>query len=643
MLTDEYKELLLKYITGKIDESGTSPQELVNLDRKDMGVNIKNEITSRLQDERQATATSVTIVGKVYSNQYENFIIYGNYSVNSVHYGYVCIVNRKLEIISLLTQFSSGTYIYPLISIRQSETGQFYGLTDGVVSSDSNYRIALFNNILSSGILTGNYEVVLRQTYIIPDSPNYRSSLYRQNRIIKSLDSATYYIVLHKTNNSTTVIIKFTINVQEGNKWEVFETEYLMDTVQFDVLLDKSSGEEIFYFYGIDIMSNNNYDIYRSYQLQETLTPLNTINLSGKVSYFLTQVFVLNKDNVYISIGLNQTTTLYKVNGTSLNSLYSFSWPSSNQSYLYLEELNGIVFYKEKRTTTTGAIIGVGLLINDSLEFYDSENTTDTNNSLYDYNDFYIFVQYNLISIYIPFKSGDVSSTYMLVADYNENNYNGLPYENINSLLPVKGRILTRYDSSLDPEISFVFARNLYNKYVRNNVTVCTLEVPNTLLNDIPLFYIAIIGATNEYLMSNVATLQGDDIVKNVYETLDINFYNTIRMTDINGPEDIERLDGAIKLNQSISALLDYHNTQATKARVNFTDDTSSIVTIDPSTQITISENNANYDFIVYVPSNKSVKNCEIISYDETIVYATITGTFQVGAFNEVTQTVSVF
>lgn len=640
MLTEKYKELLLKYITGKIDEEGTSPQELVNLDRKDMEVNIRDEITSRLQDERQAE--NVNIVGKVYSNQYENFIIYGNYYISSVAYGYVCIVNRKLEIISLLTQFASGTYIYPLISIRQSETGQFYGLTDGVSGSDGNFRIALFNNILSSGILTNNYEVVLRQTYIIPDSPNYRSTLFRQNRIIKSLDSAIYYVVLHNTN-SKTVIIRFTINIQEGNKWEVFETEYLMDSVQFDVLLDKSSGEEIFYFYGIDIMSNDNYDIYRSYQLQETLTPLNTVNLSGKTSTFLTQVFVLNKDNVYISTGISQTTTLYKVNGTSLTNLYSFSWPSSNQSYLYLEDLNGIIFYKQKKTTTTGATIEVGLMINDELNSYDTETTSDTTNSNYDYNDFYIFVQYNLVSIYIPFKSGDVSSTYMLVADYNENNYNGLPYENINSLLPVKGRILTRYDNSMDPEVAWVFARNLYNKYVRNNITVSTIEVPNTLLNNIPLFYIAILGATNQYLMSNNATLQGEDIVKNIYETLDINFYNTIRMTDANGSENIENLEGAIKVNQSINLLLDYHNTQATKARVNFTDGTSSIVTIDPSTQITIENNNANYDFIVYVPSNKSVKNCEIISYDETMVYATITGNFEVGAFNEVTQTVSIF
>lgn len=641
MVTEKYKELLLKYITGKIDESGTSPQEIVNLDRKDMGVNIKDRITTKLIEEEQATEETITIVGKVYSNQYENFIIYGNYEKSSIHYGYICIVNKDLDIISLLTKFPSGTYIYPLISIRQSETGQFYGLTDGVTNGDYNFRIVLFNNILSSGILTGEYVVELRQSYIIPNGTNYRSALYRQNRIIKSLDSATYYVVLHNTNN-VTVIIRFTINVQEGNIWEVFETEYLMDSVQFDVLLDKSSGEEIFYFYGIDIMSAN-YSIYRSYQLQETLTPLNTINLSGSTTAFLTQVFVLNKDNIYISTGINQVTTLYKVNGTSLTDLYHFNWLSSNQSYLYLEELNGIVFYKEKNTTTTGATIEVGLLVNDVLQPYDSEETTETTNSNYDYNDFYIFVQYNLVSIYIPFKTANGDNTYLLLADYNPNNYNGLPYENINSLLPVKGRVLTRYDMSLDPEVAWVFARNLYNKYVRNNITACTLEIPNTLLNNVPLFYIGIVGATNEFLMSNIATIQGEDIVKNIYETLDVNFYNTIRMTDANGNVDIDRLDGAIKLNQSISALLDYHNIQATKARVNYSDGTSNIVTIDPSTQITINQNNANYDFIIYVPSNKSVVNCEIISYDETIVYATITGNFTVGTFNEVVQTVSVF
>lgn len=88
---------------------------------------------------------------------------------------------------------------------------------------------------------------------------------------------------------------------------------------------------------------------------------------------------------------------------------------------------------------------------------------------------------------------------------------------------------------------------------------------------------------------------------------------------------------------------MDYHNTQATKARLNFTDGTYNIITIDPATQITITGNTANYSFIVYVPSSKSVVNLEIISYDETTVYATINGDFAVGAFSQIGQAVSIF
>jgi hypothetical protein len=232
-----------------------------------------------------------------------------------------------------------------------------------------------------------------------------------------------------------------------------------------------------------------------------------------------------------------------------------------------------------------------------------------------------------------------------LVADYNPNNYNGLPYENVNAILPTKGRILSAVgDLTVDPTaLEYVYARNLYNKYVRNNITVSTLEIPNTLLNNDNLFYIALIGPTNDVLFSNFATIDGDYITKNIYETLDINFYNTISMVDDNGVDSIEMLDGAIKVNQSTNALLDYHNTQATKARINFTDGTYNIVTIDPATQITINGDSATYDFVVFVPASKTVVNLEIISYDETTVYATITGNFVANGFSKITQKVTIF
>lgn len=632
METQEYKDLLLKYITGKIDESGSSTQEMVLLDREELPINIKDNITTRLIEER--SATDVIILGKIYASQFENFIIYGNYDVSSNTYGYVCIVNRNWEIVSLITQFVSGTLIYPIISIRQSETGQFYGLTFGTNGTDRDYRIALFNNILSSGIVDGNYQVVLRQTYIIPNSSDYAATLYRQNRIIKSLDSATYYVVLHTQVGLKTTIIRFKIDIAEGNTWETFTINDLVDSVQFDVYLDKSSGDEKFYLYGVDVTGGTP-STFRAYELSETLSEIKTIDFAGDVGLLTTQVFVINKDNVYISASETPYTNVYKVNGDTLQNIHSFTWASTNVSYLYFEKLGEIILYKEKNAGLTSSTIEVGLMVNDTLTTYDTETTDDVNNYLYDYNDFYAFIQYNLLSIYIPYTS-TTNGTYKLVADYNPNNYNGIQYENINALLPIKSRII-------NTSYKYVFARNLYNKYVRNNVSVSTLEIPNTLLNDEELFYVGILGATDYTLFSNAPTLQDDPITKNVYETLDINFYNTITMLDDNNDKGAANLDGATRINQSVSAILDYNNTKATKARVNYDDGTSNVITIDPTTQITITDNYAEYQFIIYIPAGKTATSLDIISYDETTTYATMTGTFIEGAFNQINQTVTIY
>ena len=338
---------------------------------------------------------------------------------------------------------------------------------------------------------------------------------------------------------------------------------------------------------------------------------------------------------MYISASEEPLTVVYKVAGNTLQNIYSFSWDSTNTSYLYFEKLGEIILYKKKNAGSTSSTIEVGLMVNDVLSPYDYETTSDVQNYFYDYNDFYAFTQYNLLSIYIPYTS-TTNGTYKLVADYNPNNYNGIQYESPSALLPIKSRIInTNY--------KYVFARNLYNKYVRGNSTVSTLEIPNTLLNDEELFYVGILGATDYTLFSNAPTLQDDPITKNIYETLDINFYNTITMLDDNNDKNKPNLEGATRINQSVSAILDYNNTKATKARINYDDGTYSITNINAETQITIVGDTATYNFMVYIPTGKNVINLEIVSNDENTIYATIVGTFISNNFYNVEQQVSVF
>ena len=186
-----------------------------------------------------------------------------------------------------------------------------------------------------------------------------------------------------------------------------------------------------------------------------------------------------------------------------------------------------------------------------------------------------------------------------------------------------------------------LFARNLYNRVINDNVTVATVEIPNTLMNyNLGVAYeIAqqkLFSETNQELVDNTL-----DIDKNIYETVDINFYNTITMKNNNNPiNPIMNLAGAIRINKGISRDMDYNNSQATKIRINYDDNTNYTIAIDPATQITINNNIATYSFVIYAPTGKNITNLEILSYDENTVYTTITGNFTQGKYYTITQDV---
>ena len=81
--------------------------------------------------------------------------------------------------------------------------------------------------------------------------------------------------------------------------------------------------------------------------------------------------------------------------------------------------------------------------------------------------------------------------------------------------------------------------------------------------------------------------------------------------------------EGAIKINKSISELADYENSKLSKYKINYSDDSSSIVSID-SSQISIQNNVATVNILVYNPQEKSINNIDLISNDETVSYLNI-------------------
>ena len=141
-----------------------------------------------------------------------------------------------------------------------------------------------------------------------------------------------------------------------------------------------------------------------------------------------------------------------------------------------------------------------------------------------------------------------------------------------------------------------------------------------------------LISETNSIMVDN-----NNIITKNIYETLFVNFINTLQMinkNDLNNP--ILNSAGAIRLNQSISQVQDYTSQKISKARINYADNSNDIIPI-PFIQVGAVMRT---EFTIY--NSKGIINIELISEDEKTTYNTITGNFELNKTYTVSQDVTV-
>ena len=93
--------------------------------------------------------------------------------------------------------------------------------------------------------------------------------------------------------------------------------------------------------------------------------------------------------------------------------------------------------------------------------------------------------------------------------------------------------------------------------------------------------------------------------------------FNTLKMINNNNPNDPTfNMNGSIRINKSTSQDADYNDAKATQLCINYDNDTSDYIDITDA-QITILDNlvkdTAVYEFVVYCPSNKKIKNLQIM------------------------------
>ena len=626
-MSEDYKENLLKYFVGDLAQEVGANVPQFNQEVETINKNINDDIIDKLTSSQNAS--TVTPLGRIYSEQYNGYLIYGFYTdTSSNNFGFIYLIDDELNELQMITTFASGTKLFPLTALKQDENGNIYGLSYTVGADTPTSRVLLFNNIFASGLKTGVYSAVLRNDYIVPN--NYVQIPYNQNRIIKSPESATYYLVLR--DGSNTRFIKFVINVGSSNEWTTATLTGKFFTSRFDMFLDKSGDDEVLHFYGID---NSSPSVYYEYEIKNTtVTQKHNITLEGTAIWNDTQVFVKDINHIYLYC--DYTTLgyckIYQVVGNTLSTIKRIDLSLVDGSYKYafgtLFELNGGTFFFEKHPTTTANQYTARLTyINENNGYYDYEVATYTGtnpfNNIYRYVDFYFSKVYNLCKIFVPIYSTP-HSTIKMTFDFNELNYNGSRYSNTNMLKPVKSVLADENDKML-------FARNLYNRTINGNTTVSTLNIPNTNLNNIQIPQQVLIGATNYHLQNGM-----DVITKNIYEELNINFLSTIYMTNENDPQNIiYNQIGANRVNDSSSNTNDYQNAKVSKVRINMgRDEKVFSIKFYPL-------KNYYYTFFgVYVADE--IDSIEFISEDESTVYNTITGDFKIGKIYTIRQCVTI-
>lgn len=602
-MTEDYKKLTLDYITGTLDIGSQGTNSL-----RDTPTFLNNFFIKCESDYGFTPDTIQYLTTETTSN----FIIYGTYNDNGTYRGYIAVLNQNGAIETVFTAFDSGTQLSYLNKLQYAEDGNIYGLD----TTDDKSRIILLNNVAVK--TSTGYSCRLRSSYYLPneyqtlwagwdyDTPGY---------IRKAKDKATYYLWGESQVSGNTyrpTLIKFVINVGSSNEWTAYFGANTTEDVQnTDFFIEEGQDEDkvvcLLTYYGnahLYKLENGTFSQIANYARPNGTTSFE----SGRL---------IDEDSFYVCTrGSGAITRLYRCDSGNYTLLNARTFETTNYRR-YLNYTNGILF--------------------DKIRYYDSNS--DTGNT---YIGVYDGTTY--ISEEVPFVfkiSGlEVINNYglyqMLIQDENQlvkpsyvnygTSYSGESYTSYNSLVPLH--------SELYSNGNIVFARNLYNRQSYNNITTSTVNVPNNFLNDITLAPKDLISATMTKLVSDT-----NEISKNVYENLFINFMNKINVIDEDTSTTYPRTANYINVGVNTGVEEDYEGSMLGKIRINY-EGGSLIQTIeweDISTENLIAKQTT---FSIYTSS--PVLSIDYLNYDETYIYLTKEYNFEVGKTYTISQKIRI-
>lgn len=613
-MTNDYKEKLLKWISGNYQiETGTnSPQFTTPLSRTN---NFATLLSSQFPN---GYFLSTALQGYNADNNGVGYtLIAGSYYIDdtaTTMRGFVTILDNDFDIVQTITQYSSGTYLGIFEAINVGTDGNFFGIEN----NNGIKRFVMLNNIIAKLPSETEYKVVLKQSYNVPDT----SKLYSASvtGIIKAPGIAKYCVYGNYFENSSRkpLVTEIEVNVGSTNNWIDYTYSGAVEFYASDCLPSwNKNGDLSFKMVGIEKVGSgtNNY-AFCMYSTTGVTTLTRQQIGSGLGVGKTMDMKILTANDIYACFSEFGSTSMnlymYKVNVSNytLNTFYTKNTPIVESEYnsgIAILKNGAELFYSvsaNKDTTPTKTLYYFGKVIgSQAYEYYLGEFDTNLTNL------FSVQKQFNLYDYYMQVEN----VVYDMKQVYNPLNYNGLPYQALNSMVPNSVNIY-------DPNGVVIFARNLYNRIVNNNTTISTVEMPNDFMNDVTIQLKELISQTNNVMVSDSM-----EIVKNVYEELLINFVNSIIVKNSNNINNVIINNTASnRINNSVSnpSVLDYNNSKIGKYKINYGNGTSVINPIN--TDLTFAGLSTNYIITVYVPIDYGITSIQLLSNDETTIYQTI-------------------
>lgn len=472
-MTEEYKENLMKEITGKVVE-GTpvdTPQFHVN-----------SSITTNLEQFLIDNGHIEDCEVKFYVTRNNKLVLFYEEVNQNLQYmdTFIVITDYDIKPIAIIDTLYSGNPIPKLYRTIDNDIGE------GRIYSFGGGRLYYLND--PTAIKEGMpYQVEILNSYALD---NVSGGVYK-----KSPDTGNFVFTFY--DNGTLTLKEFIINVGAPNEWNTYTYS-----------VNNASHIDMFPIWGEELKCRIVYARNNSYidvlDLGESLTLTKSIQLPS--SNNVMNLKLLSYIQVaYVQEGTGTTGLLRYLNiNSEVNELiHTFS-----TNVINLTIVNDILFtyYNVYQNNTYTTYVG----IIHKKAYYEEE----LSNSYYPV---YILNTYNLYTI----RQRDGNQTYRAYLIYNVNNYNGVSFNGEKS---VNSHSAILYNNNVP-----VFARNLYNKTIVDNTEESTINVPTYYLNGVLIDKQELISKNNNVIIENT-----DSIEKNIYENVLINFFDEITIKDRN-------------------------------------------------------------------------------------------------------------